>query len=103
MRRRRRVPPATVGVGDRVTLPSPRLLPSGLLPPVTTRANGAFDARPNILTGETPPNTLNGIGRPRAVARARLPVRLLVLGAIAILAWLALVLGVGVGSFGTPA
>lgn len=86
-----------------MTLPSPRLLPIGSLPPVTTRANGAFDARPNILTGETPPNTLNGIGRPRAVARVRLPVRVLVLGAIAILAWLALVLGVGVGSFGTPA
>ena len=62
---------------------------------MTTTANQAFDAHPNVLSGQTTPNTIGGLRAPILSARPALPPRALLAAAGAILAGLALVLALG--------
>lgn len=64
---------------------------------MTPTANQAFDAHPNMLRGQTVPNTLDGLGLPVAAARLRLrpPPGALIAAAGVILAGLALAFALG--------
>ena len=56
---------------------------------MTNIANKGFDAPPNVLRGGSMPNTLGGVGPPRAAARIRRPRVPFVAGASVLLAGLA--------------
>jgi hypothetical protein len=65
---------------------------------MTSTANQAFEAQPNVLRGQTVPNTMGGLGVPAVSARLGLSSRALLAAASAILAGSALALVLGRGA-----
>jgi hypothetical protein len=62
---------------------------------MTSMANQGSDVRPNVLSSQTVPNTLGGLGRPTTTTGLRFrPLALVAAGAL-ILAGLALALALG--------